>query len=175
VTEEDLQRLVDQHYDRLFRAARFMCGDEEAAEDLVQDTFLAAMDAYDRFEGRSSEYTWLYGILLNKYRRWVRRQKSSFLSLQELSGPGERGTGAARLEADVPGPVGHALRQENIEQVREAIEQLSADHRTVITLRYVEQMPYQDIADLLDVPLGTVKSRIHYALQKIAEELGGME
>ncbi len=175
MTEDDLHRLVDRHYDRLFRAARFMCGDEEAAEDLVQETFLAAIDARHRFEGRSSDYTWLYGILLNKFRGWVRRRKASFLSLQELSGPSDRGGGAAQLEADVPGPVQRAVRRENIEQVRDAIQELSPDHRAVITLRYVEQLPYQEIADLLDCPLGTVKSRIHYALQQIAESLEDLQ
>lgn len=173
--EEEFRSLVEENYDRLFRAARFMCNDDQAAEDLVQDTFLAAADARDRFEGRSSDYTWLYGILLNKFRRWVRRQKRSFLSLQLLGGTDEDSTGTPPVETDRPGPVQRLLRQEDIEQVREAIDDLSADHRAVVTLRYVEDMSYEEIAEAVDCPLGTVKSRMHYALQHIADYLEEME
>ncbi|MGD2174612.1 MAG: RNA polymerase sigma factor [Candidatus Brocadiaceae bacterium] len=169
MTEKEFHRLVEAHYDRLFRAARFMCGSDQGAEDLVQETFLAAADARDRFEGRSSDYTWLYGILLNKFRRWLRRKSSSFISLQRL-GPADR-DGATQFEADVPGPVDRALREERIQQVRNAIDELSADHRAVITLRYLEGLSYEEIARTVDCPLGTVKSRIHYALQKIGDYL----
>lgn len=171
MNEEEFRSLVEEHYDRLFRSARFMCDDSQAAEDLVQETFLAAADARDRFEGRSSDYTWLYGIMLNKFRRWLRRKKRSFLSLQLLGGRGEDSRGTPPVETDSPGPVEQLLRQEQIEQVRRAMEELSADHRAVVTLRYVEGMSYEEIAEAVDCPLGTVKSRIHYALQHIGQYL----
>ncbi len=145
-----------------------MCGNEMAAEDLTQETFVAAADARKRFEGRSSDYTWLYGILLNKYRRWLRKKGSSAVSLQRLKEGEGRGP---QFETEEPGPVEEALRRENIQQVRDALEELSAEHRAVITLRYVEGMPYQEIAEVVGCPLGTVKSRIHYALEKIGEQL----
>ena len=171
VTADELDNLVEQHYDRLFRAARFMCGSLQVAEDLVQATFLAAVEARSRFRGRSSDYTWLYGILLNKFRRWLRRRKRSFLSFQHLARAHEDRSGAETLEADQPGPVQELVQRESAGQVRRALDELPADHRAVLTLRYVEDLSYQEIAEVIGCPLGTVKSRIHYALQKIAEEL----
>ncbi|MFO8009153.1 MAG: sigma-70 family RNA polymerase sigma factor [Candidatus Brocadiia bacterium] len=171
MSPKSLQELVDAHYGRLFRAARFLCGDESVAEDLIQETFLAAADARKRFRGESSYYTWLYAILLNKFRRWLRQKDSSFLSLSHLTDEDSRRNVAERLEADTARPVENVLQQEAASRVREAIDQLSADHRAVITLRYVEDMSYQEIADAVDCPLGTVKSRIHYALQQIGQYL----
>jgi len=170
VNEEEFHNLVDLYYDRLFRAARFMGGDERVAEDLVQDTFLAAADARDRFQARSSDYTWLYGILLNKFRRWLRRKSLSFLSLDSL-GKGGDSSGAELIKSKSRGPAEEIIRREDIQRVRRAMERLSADHRAVVALRYVEALSYQEIADALGCPLGTVKSRIHYALQEVAAYL----
>jgi len=171
VNEKIFGKLVDEHYDRIFRAARFMCGDVVAAEDLVQETFLAAAESLKSFEGRSSTYTWLYGILLNKFRRWLRRKQATAISLQTMVGDGEQERSEVILQSDYPSPPETAERSEAIEQVRSAIQELSADHRSVITLRYIEGMSYEEIAEVLDCPIGTVKSRIHYALQKIAKWL----
>jgi RNA polymerase sigma-70 factor (ECF subfamily) len=171
VTEQSLRKLVRQHYDRLFRAARFMCGDVTAAEDLVQDTFLAAAASLKNFEGRSSTYTWLYGILLNKFRHWLRRKDAAVASLHL---PGAEDGGAAPeefLPSRDPGPEQLAERQELTRIVRDVVDGLSADHRSVVTLRFVEGMSYEEIAAALDCPIGTVKSRIHYALLRIAEKL----
>lgn len=167
-TEENLRRLVDQYYDRVFRAARFMCGSVEVAEELVQDTFLAAVQSLDRFRGRSSLYTWLYGILRNKFRRWVRRKGSKAASLRTRGETDGTDQLAARGQ---PQPDEDLERREAVEQVRRAVERLSADHRAVIAMRYVGEMSYREIGAALGCPIGTVKSRIYYALQKIGGEL----
>lgn len=169
----DFHELVDQHYDRLFRAARFMCSDLAAAEDLVQETFLAAAESLKKFEGRSSTYTWLYGILLNKFRRWLRRKERKVVSLQSVSTGRDDQHADEVFETDYPGPGEWAERREVAAEVRRAVQGLEADHRSVITLRYVEGMSYGEIAEALDCPIGTVKSRIHYALQKIGRRLAG--
>ncbi len=171
MSEKSLRKLVEEHYDRIFRAARFMCGDVQAAEDLAQDTFLAAAHSLDRFEGRSSVYTWLYGILLNKFRRWMRSKDSATASLQAMAEADEHLEVQDILQADHLDPSAVAERRETVDRVRAAIAELSADHRAVIVMRYIEGMPYQEIADLLECPIGTVKSRIHYALRKIADAL----
>jgi RNA polymerase sigma-70 factor (ECF subfamily) len=171
VTETDLHRLVEDHYDRLFRAARFMAGDLGTAEELVQDTFLAAAEGGKRFEGRSSEYTWLYGILLNKFRRWLRRKRPRTVPL--AGNPASSASRADSLASGEPTPLEAAIRKESVRQVREALDGLSADHRAVVTLRYVEGMSYEEIAGVVGCPTGTVKSRIHYALRRIADHLRG--
>lgn len=170
MTEKGFRKLVEEHYERLFRAARFMCADQQAAEDLVHETFLAAAESFGRFQGRSSTYTWLYGIMLNKLRRWLRRRSSAAVSLQQFGGSDQESLEDV-LEADAPQPAEEVERAEAIEQVRQAMDELSPDHRTVIALRYVDGLSYQQIAELLGCPLGTVKSRIHYALERIAQKL----
>jgi RNA polymerase sigma-70 factor (ECF subfamily) len=175
VNENRFRKLVEDHYDRIFRAARFMCGDAVAAEDLVQETFLAAAQSLSGFRGQSSTYTWLYGILLNKFRRWLRHKRGTALSLQAMAGDEEDGRSGELLATTYPGPPEIAERNEAIEQVRSAIQELTADHRSVITLRYVEGMSYEEIAEALSCPVGTVKSRVHYALQRIGKRLGRPE
>jgi RNA polymerase sigma-70 factor (ECF subfamily) len=171
VDQNELCRLVEEHYDRLFRAARLMCGSAQAAEDLVQDSFLAAAESLGRFKGHSSTYTWLYGILLNKFRRWLRRKGRAPLSLQAIAGEEARRPPEEVLQADSPGPPQRAEAAEATELVRRAVEELDPDHRAVITLRYLEGMSYGEIARALGCPVGTVKSRIHYALEKIGHRV----
>jgi RNA polymerase sigma-70 factor (ECF subfamily) len=172
VSEQEFRRLVEEHYDRLFRAARFMCGDPQAAEDLLHDTFLAAARSLERFRGRSSAYTWLYGIMLNKFRRYLRRKGSRALSLQAI-GHGREDARGEMIASETPGPVERLESKEAARRVREAIQELSPDHRSVVTLRFLEGLPYAEIAEMLDCPVGTVKSRIHYALQNIERHLAG--
>ncbi len=171
MTERKLRELAEEHYDRIFRAARFLCGDLQVAEDLAQETFLAAAKSLAGFEGRSSPYTWLYGILLNKFRRWMRRKRGATVSLHGMTEDDERLEEHRALHADYPDPGQVAERKETAELVRQAVASLSADHRSVIAMRYVEGLSYQEIAQVLDCPVGTVKSRIHYALRGIAAEL----
>lgn len=172
MSKSQLRELVDEHYDRLFRAARFMCGDLGAAEDLVQETFAAAATAIHRFKGKSSPYTWLYGIMLNKFRRWLRNKSRKPMSLQ-ATGRDEDGRPTEQLlPDDAPLPDETARKREAAALVRAAIAQLSADHRTAVELRFVEDMPYEEIAEVLGCPVGTAKSRVHYALRKIGAQLG---
>ena len=171
MTEQSLRKLVRQHYDRLFRAARFMCGDLSTAEDLVQDTFLAAAKSLKNFQGRSAIYTWLYGILLNKFRHWLRRKDATIASLHLTSAEDGGAAPADFLPSQSPGPDQLAEREEMAQLVRSVVDTLSEDHKGVVTLRYVEGMSYEQISQTLDCPIGTVKSRIHYALLRIGEKL----
>ncbi len=169
--DHSLEQLAHDHYDRLFRAAVFMCGREDAAEDLVQETFLGAARSLKSFEGRSSRYTWLYGIMLNKFRAWLRNKKGP-ISLQDLARHGdEEGDPADMLPDDDVGVLHRVASRETAEIVRAAIQRLPAHHRDVLVRRYLEKMSYEDIARALSCPLGTVKSRVHYALKRIALEI----
>jgi RNA polymerase sigma-70 factor (ECF subfamily) len=154
-----------------------MCGSGEAAEDLAQETFLAAAESLESFQRRSSAYTWLYGILLNKFRRWMRRKSRRPVSLQGMVGSAADARAEELFAADVPGPGEVAESREMVGLVLDVVEELPADHRAVITLRFIEEMSYRDISEILNCPMGTVKSRIHYALEKIGEQLEavGME
>jgi len=167
---ETLERLARAHYDRLFRAALFMCNSQDVAEDLVQETFLAAARSLEDFENRSSHYTWLYGILLNKFRGWLRR-KGRAVEAQGL-GPGLSPSDAAEQLADERPDASELMeRHERAELVRAALDELPAHHRGVLVLRYLEHMSYEEVAEAMGCSVGTVKSRIHYALKKVGEKL----
>jgi RNA polymerase sigma-70 factor, ECF subfamily len=174
VSKYDLPSLVDEHYDRLFRAALFLTGSTTVAEDLVQDTFLVAVKSLKGFKGRSAVYTWLYGILYNKYRQWLRRREKHVLSLDAGGADtGDRGgTRGDFLASGAPQPLDLIQGEERAEQVRSAVAALSTDHRIVVTMRFVEGLAYKEISRIVGSPVGTIKSRMHYALAALAEMLG---
>jgi len=170
--DKQLEQFARDYYDRLFRAALYMCGREDVAQDLVQETFLAAAGSLRSFAHRSSSYTWLYGILLNKFRGWL-RSKGTHVGFPDLSGPDhEYASGEAQLADDAPGVLDRLAQKETAQIVRACIQRLPAHHRSVLALRYLEEMSYAEIAKALSCSVGTVKSRVHYALRRIAGELG---
>ena len=168
--KQTLDKLAREHYDRLFRAALFMCNDPSVAEDLIQETFLAAAGSLGGFQGRSSHYTWLYGILLNKFRGWL-RSKGGAVSLHQLAQDPD-GTDPLESLAD-NGPSAHEqmARSETARTVRGVLDELPPHHRSVLALRYLEDMSYEEIGATLGCSLGTVKSRIHYALLRIGAKM----
>ena len=150
-----MQELLDAYGDRLLRSGFLLCGDETEAQDLVQETFLQAIRSVHRFQGRSSVYTWLYAILLNLARRHHRRQRRIIYDdeLVESETDDEK---ASQLDN---GTASCALQS--------ALLKLSAAHREIIVLRYYENLKIHEIASHLGVSKGTVKSRLHYALEQL--------
>ncbi len=169
--KQKIKELARKYYDRLFRSALFMCGDEAVAEELVQETFVGAVKSMDNFEGRSSYYTWLYAILRNKFRGWLRKKEKKSMSLERTAENIDGGGVDELLEDDRPDAAEELIHQEDIERVREVLDELPHHHRSVLVLRYMEGMSYEDIADTLGCSLGTVKSRIHYALKKVGKKM----
>jgi RNA polymerase sigma-70 factor (ECF subfamily) len=171
----DLKQSVARYYGRLYRSALFMCGDPWQAEDIVQETFLAANRAWDSFRGDASPYTWLYRIMLNTFRRKLRSDRK-MLSLTELGADARDGEPRGEDLVESPGP----LPQQEIEQgeqarlVRGAIDSLPPHHREVLVLRFLEEKSYEEIAQTLECSIGTVKSRLHYALKRIGDALRAM-
>jgi RNA polymerase sigma-70 factor (ECF subfamily) len=156
-----VQELLDLHGDRLLRSAFLLCGNETEAQDLVQETFLQAIRSVHRFQGRSSLYTWLHAILLNLSRHYRRDQKRIVYDdervhqevADETPGQMDAGTASSALQA--------------------ALQQLTGNHREVIVLRYYENMKIHEIAALLGISNGTVKSRLHYAILELQKIVPG--
>jgi RNA polymerase sigma-70 factor (ECF subfamily) len=110
--------------------------------------------------------------MLNKFRRWLRRKGRAPLSLQAVGSEEESRPAEQILPADGPLPEETAEKREAAQMVREALDYLSPDHRTAIELRFIEDLSYEEIGRVLGCPVGTAKSRVHYALRKIGAQLG---
>lgn len=165
-------QLVERHQDALFNGICRLVNRREDAEDLTQETFVKAYRGIGRFQGRSKFYTWLYSIAMNVVISYRRRKGAlrhgNPISLHEGADPDGR-------PIDVPDPgrrpdvvTEHREVQERIEQ---GIAQLDDEHRTVVVLRDIQGFGYEAIGELLDCPIGTVKSRLHRARLTLRETL----
>ncbi len=152
--EHAFRALLVLHGDSLYRTACMLLGQREGAEDVVQETFLAASVGLHRFEGRASLRTWLGGILVRQAALWHRRQKT-----QRAPAPlTDADLPAAR---DAPGGVDARM------DVLAMLGRLPAEQREILTLREFEGMSYEQIATVLGIPAGTVDSRLHRARQAL--------
>jgi RNA polymerase sigma-70 factor, ECF subfamily len=156
-----VQELLDRYGSRVLRSAFLLCGNEAEARDFVQETFLQAIRSAHRFQGRSTIYTWLHGILLNVIRH-AHRRNARLIYDNELLNREVAPETASQLD-----------NQTASSALRLALQRLSSAHREVIILRYYENMKIDEIARHLGVFKGTVKSRLHYAIQELQEFLPG--
>jgi RNA polymerase sigma-70 factor (ECF subfamily) len=168
---EAFGEIVERHQNHLYNAAYHLLGSEEDAEDVAQEAFVRAFRALENFEGRAKFSTWLYGIMVNCVRNiWRRHGRRPVIhNLGDYAG-GEEGR-----SFDPPGeggnPVDAYMREERVDAVRAAIASLSEDMREVIVLRDIEGLTYEEMADAIGAPEGTVKSRLHRARMALKERL----
>src|SRR5881409_3498945 len=147
----DLEALFREHWPRAYRAAYLVVHDAAAAEDIAQEAFLAAVRSLDRFDRRRPFGPWLHRIAVNRAIDWAR---------------------AAKLRAEAEEQdVAASERAEPDERMLPALASLDPDHRAVIVLRYLLEYTPGEIADLLDLPRGTVNSRLRRGLDKLKERL----
>lgn len=168
--------LVRKYQDRVFNVCWRMCGNRADAEDLAQEAFLKALKSIDRFDGRSAFYTWLFRIAVNvvisEQRKKSRRRTVSLDAAGRHRDGEPAGSWAAqRLVSSEDDPDRGLLREEQRELVAGALGALEEDHRCVVVLRDLESLDYDQIADILNLPIGTVKSRLHRARLALREKL----
>ena len=157
--------LVCKYQNRLYNTIVHVVGCTEEARDVVQDAFVQAFLKLDTFQRSSAFFTWLYRIAFNTSVSRHRRRKPSVSidEAREISGHEPVDGGA---EPDAP------MQQEELAcRVRHGLAALSDEHRTVMVLREIEGFSYETIAELLEVPIGTVRSRIHRARVQLRDEL----
>ncbi len=151
--------LVSRYQDRVYNTCYRMCHNEADALDLAQSTFLKALEALRQFQGRSSFYTWLFRIAINL--TMTLRRTQGRRATRSLDQTHEDGAAPAKLPPGGGDVVSAALeRRELQQQVERALGRLGDDYRAAVVLRDVEGLDYSEIAEILDVPAGTVKSRI---------------
>lgn len=161
-------QLVERYQDRLFSAMLHVVGSPDEAEDVVQDSFVQAYVKLNTFQGNSRFFTWLYRIAFNNAlsRRRRRRSDMSIEQSRETSG----GEPEDRHEA----PDEPMLRDERIAMVKAAMQRLSEEHRSILVLREMQDMAYEDIAEILNINIGTVRSRLSRARNQLHEALKEM-
>lgn len=164
-----VQDAVEKYFARVHRAALILSGNPWDADDLTQDTFLAFAQQVEQFAGRSSVYTYLYGILLNLDRRERRRIGIRNRNLKVLWDHQPVET-PATPGADAPAEV-----KEWQNSLWGKVADLPDHQRHALVLRFSEGLPYEEVAEVMGCPLGTVKSRIFHALaalRRILEQEG---
>ncbi len=165
----DIDQTAEEHFARIHRAALVLCGNPWDADDLAQETFLILSRQGGSFEGRSSVYTWLYGILLNLDRRQRRRYGLLRRKLRVLW-DSQSDAPAAAPAADAAAEVA-----EWKQSLWARVARLPDGQRQALVLRFSEGLRYEEIAEILECPLGTVKSRIFHglgALRRLLDEEG---
>ncbi|HYW80428.1 MAG TPA: sigma-70 family RNA polymerase sigma factor [Thermoguttaceae bacterium] len=157
--------LVRKYQDRLYNTVVHVVGSTEDARDIVQDAFVQAFIKLDTFRGSSAFYTWLYRIAFN-LAVTHRRRKRPTVSVEQV----RETSGTEPMDTD-DGPGDRMMREERCGQVRQAMDKLSQEHRMVLVLREVDGCCYETISEILELPVGTVRSRLHRARLQLREQL----
>jgi RNA polymerase sigma-70 factor (ECF subfamily) len=157
--------LVEKYQDRLYNTLVHVVGHPEDALDIVQEAFVQAFVKLESFQQASAFYTWLYRIAFNvaASQRRRRRPAVSVERTHEL-------TGDEPVDSQA-GPGERLEQQERCRQVQKAIAGLEEEFRTVLVLREIDGCCYETIAEILDLPIGTVRSRLHRARMQLREQL----
>jgi RNA polymerase sigma-70 factor, ECF subfamily len=149
--------LVERWQERLWRHAWRLTGDEDAAYDVLQESWLAILRGLRRLQDAAAFHGWAYRIVTNKSRDWVRRES-------------RRHGLATTLEEQLASDQRQATAQDQrARSVREAVECLSGPDRAILALRYEEEFTTAEIAEILAIPEGSVKSRLHHARGRLRE------
>lgn len=153
--------LVERHQARLFSAMLPITGSADEAEDVVQDSFVQAYIKLDTFQGNSKFFTWLYRIAFNNAlsRQRRRRNDLSIEQSREITG----GDPQDRVEL----PEEPLLRAERVSLVHTGLGLLTEEHRSILVLREMEELSYEEIAEMLNINIGTVRSRLSRARNQL--------
>jgi RNA polymerase sigma-70 factor (ECF subfamily) len=170
---EAFRVLVERYQVRVQGLALRVLRDPEQARDAVQEAFLKAYRSLARFEGRSSFYTWLYRLVMNVCLDLRRRDRSDrhveWDDARQVEPPAEERKDSE--SSGLYGPADAVFRRELREHVAAAIDRLPEAARETLVLREVEGLSYAEIAEALEVPKGTVMSRLHYARRQVRKVL----
>jgi len=161
--EQGLRGLYERHAAAVLRLLRRLTSDPGVAEEILQETWIAVWTSADRFRGSSSVRAWLLGVARRQAHNRLRRQNPSTVEFDTAPEPVDETT-------DVEGEV---LAAAGRDEILAAIGRLPDTHRDVVVLALVEELPYADIAQVVGVPVGTVKSRMAKARRVLAAELPG--
>lgn len=162
--------LVVKYQDRVFNVVYRLTGDENLACDLVQDTFINAYRGLKNFKEHSTFFTWLFRIAVNTANNSRRkRMRNRVVSISKFQGENE--DGSFDPASDEKDPSQKAEESEQTIIVQQAISSLEEPYKTAIVLRDIEGLSYEEMQEILECPIGTVRSRIHRARNLVKEKL----
>lgn len=169
--------LVRTHWRRIFNRALALLKNHEDAEEITQDTFIRAQNKLGDFRGEASLKTWLYKIAtnlsLNRLAFWRRRGRGVSISLDAPYGDDEiNSTLHDVVPSDAPSPGEEVVTREFVSAVEQAMGKISDEHREILTLRNIQNLSYEEIAQKLGINVGTVKSRIARARKSLFNAMG---
>ncbi len=160
-----LGKLVERHKKLAYRLALGLVGNKDDAHDISQEAFLRVYRSADTFNVDQPFLPWFYTIISNLCRTWLRRRSQRENRMVDVDD-------ASFLLVDCRNPESSLEKQEAIRCLRQALMELPFDDREIITLQHFRGMSYDEIAELLAVPKGTVMSRLYYARKKLAKLMG---
>jgi RNA polymerase sigma factor (sigma-70 family) len=157
------EQTILPHMDAAYNLARWLTRNEHDAEDMVQEAYLRAFKFFNAFRGVNGR-AWLLSIVRNTCYTWLHqnRIKETAISFDEQ---------IHVVESDLSNPVTSVLRSDNSQMLRRALEELPTDFREVVVLRDLEGLSYREIADIAEIPLGTVMSRLARARERLKQFL----
>jgi RNA polymerase sigma-70 factor, ECF subfamily len=156
--------VIDALQGPVYRFLLRLTRDAAAAEDLTQETFVAIWQGIESFRGKSQFTTWAFGVAYRQHLRWRDKRSVATVPLDE-----------ERDEAQLPGPSASVEEADEQRRVRQAVYSLPDPYRESVSLVYMEGLSYREAAEVLEVPVGTVKSRMHGALSILRNKLQGCE
>ena len=174
-----MERLILKYQNRIYNVILKICANRDDAAELTQETFVKVIENIDKFQGKSGFYTWTFRIAVNLTLNYCKRNVKLGLKSLDADSEDRQWNPRARLkqlltDEDAPDPAELAQNRELCELAMKALMKLDDAQRTVIVLRDIENMNYAQIAGILDLRLGTVKSRISRARCNLREILETM-
>jgi len=170
----EFDQLVVKYRERIYSVIYNMTSNREDSYDLAQDVFIKAFQSINRFQAKSSFFTWLYRIAVNTTLSHLKRNRlRRFLSFENITEEASSSelveALAAKTSTEKP-----TLLKELQHKLNEALQTLSVKHRTVLVLFEIDQLSHQEIADIMNCSVGTVRSRLHYAKKQLQAELSDL-
>lgn len=167
--------LVERYKGKIYHLAYRMLGNNQEAEDVVQDTFMRIYEHLDRYDNAHKFSTWIYRIATNLCIDRLRRRKAVY-SLDAEYADGEGLDGYSVLRSDDPGPDQQLVLSERQQLIASAMATLPAKYKSAMALKYYQDLSLQEISDILHIPVSTVKTRIHrgrgYLRRKLEKDKG---
>ncbi|MCX6946078.1 MAG: sigma-70 family RNA polymerase sigma factor [Verrucomicrobiota bacterium] len=165
-------QLVLRYRGRVYSVIYNLTSNREDASDLTQDAFIKSFQSINRFQGQSSFFTWLYRIAVNSTLTHLRKNRlRTFFSFEKINEEDKVSAEVIAALTDESGADHETFARELQEKLNEAMQKLSIPHRTVITLFEIDGLSHQEIAEIMNCSVGTVRSRLHYAKQLLQAEL----